>query len=473
MTKNIDINYINSCVSLIETRLNWGKSSEWTNYDFEKLSVAIQDKTGVTLSVTTLKRLWGKLKYENMPAVTTLNTLAKFAGFEDWRDFKQQGAVQVLPSATDLPVSPSATDLQVSASATDLPVLPSVTDFPISPSATDLPVSPSVTDLPVSSSVPNLQELPKKTAPSRKRGIWLLGLLILPAIFLVSNRKPPLNPAAFKFSSNKVRMEGVPNSVVFNYDATAAGKGDVYIAQSWDVRRKMRVSASEKVYSTIYYVPGYFRAKLMVGDQIMKEHDLMIASGGWLALLEKENDVPLYFKKEEFQYPDSIAVSAAVLSGYNVALQPALPALRFYNVRDMEGIQDDNFTFETTLKSEYDQGTSACQRIEVLILCKNDVIIIPLCAKGCVGNLQLYAAGASVGSGVADLSKFGCDLRQWVNVKVVAKDRHMQFFVNGVEAYALDCPDMPVDIVGVEYRFNGIGVVKGTRFIRGDKVIVL
>ncbi|WPQ63248.1 hypothetical protein SIO70_00025 [Chitinophaga sancti] len=50
-------------MSLIETRLNWGKSSEWTNYDFEKLSVAIQDKTGVTLSVTTLKRLWGKLKY--------------------------------------------------------------------------------------------------------------------------------------------------------------------------------------------------------------------------------------------------------------------------------------------------------------------------------------------------------------------------------------------------------------------------
>ncbi|OMP81048.1 hypothetical protein BW716_00215 [[Flexibacter] sp. ATCC 35208] len=83
MTKNIDINYINSCVSLIETRLNWGKSSEWTNYDFEKLSVAIQDKTGVTLSVTTLKRLWGKLKYENIPAVTTLNTLAKFAGFKD------------------------------------------------------------------------------------------------------------------------------------------------------------------------------------------------------------------------------------------------------------------------------------------------------------------------------------------------------------------------------------------------------
>lgn len=419
MNKNVDISYINSCVLLIEAQLNWGDSSGWTNYDFEKLSVAIQDKTGVTLSVTTLKRLWGKLKYENMPAVTTLNTLAKFAGFENWRDFKQQETIRV------------------------------------------------------SSSVPNLQELPVKATPSKNRAIWLLGFLIFPVIFLVSNRKPSPNPAAFKFSSNKVKMEGVPNSVIFNYDATAAGKGAVYIAQSWDISRKVLVSTTSKTYSSIYYTPGYFRAKLMVGDQIVKEHDLMIASGGWLALLEKGNDVPLYFKKQEFQYPDSVSVSSAILSAYNVTLQPELPALRFYNVRDMEGIQDDNFTFETSLKGGYYQGTGACQRIEVLILCKNDVIIIPLCAKGCVGDLKLYAAGAGVESSRADLSKFGCDLNQWVNLKVVAKDSHMQFFVNGVEAYTLHCPNKAVDIVGLQYRFNGIGAVKDTRFIKNKEVIVL
>ncbi len=72
--------YIKKCLQLIEEKVNWGPSQHWSNYDFEKLSLAIEDKTGVVLSITTLKRIVGKVRYDHSPTLTTLNTLAKFPG---------------------------------------------------------------------------------------------------------------------------------------------------------------------------------------------------------------------------------------------------------------------------------------------------------------------------------------------------------------------------------------------------------
>ena len=51
------------CLSEIEAKLGWGDSNNWSNADFEELSLLIQAETGIKLSVTTLKRVWGKVKY--------------------------------------------------------------------------------------------------------------------------------------------------------------------------------------------------------------------------------------------------------------------------------------------------------------------------------------------------------------------------------------------------------------------------
>src|SRR5687767_5441651 len=89
MNNQTDAWYLQQCLDQIEQKLAWGPHTEWTNYDFEKLSETISGATGVTLSISTLKRLWGKVTYKNVPALNTLNTLARFAGYEDWRTLKK------------------------------------------------------------------------------------------------------------------------------------------------------------------------------------------------------------------------------------------------------------------------------------------------------------------------------------------------------------------------------------------------
>ncbi|WP_343743896.1 hypothetical protein [Chitinophaga sp.] len=439
MENNTDNYYIRLCLQQVETKLKRGCSGEWTTYDFDKLSVEIQEATGVSLSVTTLKRLWGKLSYQHMPAMTTLNTIARFAGYEDWRDFKQQA---------------------------DLPVAENVS------AENHLPKEDiSTTDHHSISS-----DLPQQDKKHRWYTWWvLLLLLIAGAVWWWRGRQPmkKINATAYQFSSNKMVSEGVPNSVVFNYDAAAAGDDTVFIAQTWDVSRKVAVPKDKHQYSAIYYIPGYFKAKLMVGEQIVKTHDLLITSGGWVALCEKTSPVPVYFKKDEFQRDSVLSVDVPLLQQYYLYDQPEPAPVRFVNVQDMGPLRNDHFVFETMVKNPKNDKSAACQLVQVLLLCKDDVIVVPLCLKGCVGDLQLYGRGSSVSSKVADLSGFGCDLDNWVPLKVEGKGRRLRFWVNEKLAYEMDCPGAATDIIGLQYRFFGPGAIKNTRFIQDDRVLAL
>lgn len=58
-----------------------------TPSEFDDLSVKIHKKTGMHLSQSSLKRLWGYVKYAHLPSHTTLNILARFNNFDNWEAF--------------------------------------------------------------------------------------------------------------------------------------------------------------------------------------------------------------------------------------------------------------------------------------------------------------------------------------------------------------------------------------------------
>lgn len=438
MTTNDEQVHIKACLDEIEARLNWGGSTKWSNYDFEKLADLIAGKTGVQLSVSTLKRVWGKVSYQHAPSLTTLHALAQYLGYADWRAYQQQ----FRPPAA--PVVDTAGEVVAAV------VSPAPATF--TPVVHNAPANPG-----------------KGSVSKRKRAIVILtSILVLLAVigFMTVNRntKPEKpDPSKFSFSTNKVIAEGVPNTVIFHYDAAAATTDSVFIVQTWDITRKRLVPKDKHEHSAIYYYPGFFRTKLIVDGEVVKHHDLQITSNGWLGLIETE-EVPLYFKKEEYIKGDRIEIDSTTLQSYHLSLHPQAPKIRLFNQRDLGSLRNDNFMFETKLKNEFSGGTNACQFVQVLIQCKDDVIIIPLAAKACTGDLRLYACGGGGSSKDTDLSRFGTDLSQWTTLRVESRNKQLTFFVNGVQAYSLNFPNEPTGIVGVQYRFYGVGAVKDTWF---------
>jgi hypothetical protein len=83
---------IKKTIKLYESNTGWGDSDEWTNQDFVILSEKIQERTGAPVSHVTLKRVWGKVKYDSLPNTHTLNTLVQFLGYENWRDFRSKNS---------------------------------------------------------------------------------------------------------------------------------------------------------------------------------------------------------------------------------------------------------------------------------------------------------------------------------------------------------------------------------------------
>lgn len=413
------------CCLHIEQALQWGDSDAWTNDDFEHLSEKIFQKTRVQLSISTLKRIWGKVRYENFPTTATLNALAGFLGYQTWREFKQKNDVP----AENLPV----------AGADRTEALPE-------------PIA-----------------APLLAVKSKKYGFFaaLIGviILILSLFFITGTKKtpPPVDPSKIKFSAVKV-SDTLPNSVIFNYDASAFQSDSVFIQQSWDPRRREQVDGHGKQHTSIYYHPGYFIAKLIVDNKIEKECIVNIRTKGWKGIIDKD-PVPVYLSQAESHNEGVMGVSASIMLQKTGSPVFNNVWAKFANVREFKGIDANNFVFETHLRNTSAVEASICRRVNAIILLKGGAVILPLCDKGCISNIDLLAGVYSISGRDHDLSAFGCDFSNFQDLKCVVANNHLQAFLNGRQA--IDIPNLGKlgDIEGIRFEFEGAGEVKDVHLV--------
>lgn len=69
-----------------EIGLKFGRTIE-SAADFDTLSISIRDSTSETISPSTLKRIFGYVKYDAEPSATTLSILSRYVGYTGWSDF--------------------------------------------------------------------------------------------------------------------------------------------------------------------------------------------------------------------------------------------------------------------------------------------------------------------------------------------------------------------------------------------------
>jgi hypothetical protein len=415
-----------NCKKLIEDKLDWGSSAHWTNKDFDLLSEKIFEATGVALSQTTLKRIWGKVKYDSAPTVTTLNTLAKYLGFENWRDFRQKQITYKEPLVASEPVTET-----------------------------------------------------KATIATKKPGKSFLFSVLAIALVLIailswnffstgSTAKKANSPTGtYLFSSKKMVLRGVPNSVVFEYDARSSAADSVFIQQSWDNRLRTQVPKDQHQHTSIYYYPGFFRAKLLAGDKIVKEHDIFIQTDGWLQLIEHD-PVPIYIKKEDAVTGGMLKLPLAKIKSLNVPLEPSVPYVYFANVREFGDLNSDDFIFETSVRNDFREGSGVCQKSEIRLITEGSMISIPLSVKGCISENNLFCLGRYIKGNENDLSGFGVDFNHFVKVRLEVLHDKANFFVDDKMVYHLDGLVSGSKIRGIIFRFQGTGSVDWVKLSKTD-----
>ncbi|MBC9795716.1 hypothetical protein [Sinomicrobium weinanense] len=412
---------LSDCLKAIEEKLGWGSGSDWSSQNFEQLSEKILEHTGVTISHNTLKRLWGRIPYHSTPSTATLNTLAKFTGYENWSAFCAGNSKEThIGKKNHRPVR----------------------------------------------DIRRWGKNGKRTALTA-----ILIISALSALVILSFSRTGINKKDFGFTSKKI-AEGLPNSVIFEVEASGANANDkIEIQQSWDVSKRQIINKEDSLVASVYYNPGYFDAKLVVNDQIVKQHGILIPSDGWLALMETDHE-PVYFKPGEFKSEKGMAVSPELIRSYHVNAPVINTVVNYYWVEDFKELRVDDFEMETSLKNIPFQNYRSCQKSEIILYCEGEIILIPLSVKGCIADLNLHLLDRNIHGNRNNLSGFGVEFSSWVSVKCVSKDGALTIFVNDRVAYKASLEGKTNRVYGVKYRFEGTGAISGLKISNSKKVFL-
>ncbi|WP_109300879.1 hypothetical protein [Aquimarina sp. AU474] len=390
---------VQKCLQEIEIQLDWGPSDKWHNDVFIELSEIIQEKTQILLSPTTLKRVWGKVAYKSAPSISTLNTLSKFANYDNWRDFKNKNNTK----------RSSWFEKKV------------------------------------------LQHI----------GIIATAAAIMTIAFIsffsmIGSKKdpiPPIDLSKISFGSQPI-SNGFPNSVVFNYDIGTISSDSIYIQQYWDETKTIKIKPNQKQATGIYYFPGYFRAKLLIDGQITKEHDLFITSDDWIGTVDYE-PVPKYIYTKDIMHMN-LSLPRLVIDEIKSNKEPLTST--FHLVKDFK-VPANNIHISTSVKNSYQEKWAVCQTLKIYVLGSTGAFVIPFSIPGCVSDINLMLNDVYLKGKENDLSAFGTDFSDFKNIDISIKEKKVTVFIDNKKIYSTSYHESLGRLVGIRYRFLGAGEV--------------
>ncbi len=400
-------------MSLIEEKLNWGDSKLWHNDVFTELSEKIHEETKVLLSATTLKRVWGRVNYKSTPSISTLNALAQFAGYRNWRDFKNTKKESKL------------TFYQKTVSANFRVIMFSA---------------------------------------------FIIAVLFV-SILAMSNNKSAKAKDYSKISfKSKPIVEGLPNSVIFDFNLEGVTSNNILIQQYWDTSKTIEINKEQTQATGQYYYPGYFRAKLLIDNEIVREHDLFIKTKGWMGTIDYE-PIPKYFEQEQVKVKNTLAFSKEVFDEISSNEKPINSTFHF--VDDLGDFSGDNFQLESKIKSTFNEKWGVCQKTTLIIIGTKSAFLIPFSITGCASEMNLMLSDVYLEGKKNDLSALGTDLSDFRKIKVLNQNKKVSVFIDSTQVYTKAYKESIGTIVGIRFRFKGVGEVKDFRLsnLEGNKIL--
>ena len=395
--------FLELCKQQIEKKYHLGNgNAKMKQRDFEYLIDLIEEKSRTKLSISTLKRIWRNAEEQN-PHPSTLNALVSILEYKDWLDFKLKN-------------------------------------------------TPS----------PETNRVFNKAEGFITRKVVLLSLFII-ALSLTSffylNKNNSEYPGADQvlFASTNTVSKGVPNTVIFNYDVGGIEADSFFIQQDWNPKHRDLINPEGEFFSSIYYVPGYHKAKLVANETFLKVIPIHIQTDGWMsAAFYNYDERPVYIDIDR-------SVSGILTANKDEILNSTLDIerfseLRFINIREYPGVDGHNFKVESRFR--YGELLhDPCPNIQVTIHTEAHIYFVPLTLKGCESNLEIKIGEVYQSGRDHDLSSFGTDIFNWQQLELRVRNKTGVVFLNEKKVYEITFKDDFGDIKGLDFRSSGLAEI--------------
>lgn len=390
------------------------ESKDWRQRDYLNLISILEDKTGILLSLSTVKRIW-KDDYNGNPHPNTLDALAKFLEYEDWLSFERS----------------EKRSLQVEESET----------------------------------------IRKKNTKSSYK-ITLLVISVLPVIVASSwyiykhliHQKSVLGiPTEIPFSAVNTQAIGVPNTVIFKFDLADVHADSFFIQKSWNLMEREKISKTDSILTGIYYYPGVHKAKLIANDSVIKETLVTVYSNEWIAIADYENTnhIPIYIPLNSVDGIQELRVKKELLTSRNLNIHNNLYLSYFY-VDEFDTISGDDFSLAMNLQVD-SIADITCPGIRALIMGTEDIHVVTLGQKGCVHGAYTKFGENIISGKNNDLSSFGTNVYKKQDLNIEIKGKKVKVFLNKENILNTQYTKSIGDIVGFCFTFTGTGQINSVK----------
>jgi hypothetical protein len=413
-----DHELVELCMAALCERSGFAEPSALVQRDLQNLADAIESRTGILISLSTMKRLFNG-QFSRLPQIATLNALAQFLDYPNWQAFRlaQRPAKQ--------PVSKNGVGKQPAAGKTHRPrILLTIAAL-------------------------------------------LLTTLALLAVKLVHH--PSLaNIDKAQFSAAKVTGNDLPNSVIFHYNIDDVSADSFFIQQSWDRNRRIRIYKKNYTLTDIYYEPGYHIAKLIANDKIIKTIDVSIPTDHWLFYAKEQpfKGHVAYLTPGSSAKEDALQLSPADLAAnnldiakYNAFIQVCFPSHVQYS--------SDDFTLHCRVRVTNVKKAN-CPYLMTEIFCQRNFLYFQNWLKGCTSEATAQFAGTYLSGKTHDLSGLGTDITSWRRLGLIVRDHQATITIDGAPAFSTTYTSSGSLITGLGFISNGLCAVDSIDLRTGD-----
>jgi len=366
---------------------------------------SIQSKTGVLISLSTIKRLLHG-RFSSLPQIATLDAIAISSGYQSWQNFRRLKDGEIISLETAVPGTGARNKF------------------------------------------------------SSARLFFLGGLLILGAIGLLSIMKGSKSGSGnfnkAQFSATKVTGNSIPNTVVFKYNIDSVIADSFFIQQSWDKNRRVRIFKNNYTLTDIYYEPGYHTAKLIANDKIIKKLDVSIPTDRWFFYAKEKvpKSQPKYIFDTGAAIGGSLKLTRNDVLNSKVDIQKDNEFLQVYFPSVIKS-SSDNFVLNFRIKVD-ELNTALCPYFMSEVFCQKYFMYFISTLKGCTSQMDACYGEHYLSGKTNDFSALATNVKTWQNVQVMVKNRIVTITINGLNAFSTVYHKSCGLITGLGFISNGL-----------------
>lgn len=404
---------------LIEKKLGWKNSNEWTHGDFEELSVQIQEKTKVSISANTLKRVWGKMKSSSKPTFTTKNALASFAGFNSWHHYVQE-------------VSNGRKEKG---------------KFYLSPFQWGI----------VTVIIAGFVLLFFFNRQALINGGRILGL-----------SRQPYDTTKIAFNVKKY-MDHVPFSVQFNYDATSIDQDTLYIKHKWNPKDILKNDSG--THTILHFIPNYYCPGLYADGQLVGRDCYHALSNGWQFIYPYSSWEPRFYLRLDTLNLSYLQMPPRLLKKNNLDISLENHLVTYHFSKPFNASADD-FTLKTRIRNHIEEGGFTCQECILYLQSAKSVVKINFTDRSCIKNAHITVSEVEKSGVDYDLSALGLNMNKWNDLTIKVKKNRLLIFLKEDLLHSEKYENSLGLLKSIKYTFRGCGKVDYVKVFDGEDKVV-